>query len=107
MRRGEIWTVLTDGYASKPRPVIIIQNDEVPDFQSVVMCLLTSYDAGDIATRVRIEPSSGNGLNKVSFAMTDKILSVERKVLGRKVGVLEGKTMRDIDKKLMVVLGLV
>lgn len=23
MRRGEIWTVLADGYARKPRPVVV------------------------------------------------------------------------------------
>ena len=26
MRRGEIWTVLADGYARKPRPVVVVQN---------------------------------------------------------------------------------
>ena len=29
MRRGEIWTVLADGYARKPRPVVVVQNDEI------------------------------------------------------------------------------
>lgn len=26
---GEIWTVLADGYARKPRPVVVVQNDEI------------------------------------------------------------------------------
>ena len=29
MRRGEIWPVLADGYARKPRPVVVVQNDEI------------------------------------------------------------------------------
>ena len=42
MKRGEIWVLRDDGYASKPRPVVVIQSDEITQFQSVVLCLLTS-----------------------------------------------------------------
>jgi hypothetical protein len=40
MKRGEIWTLQADGYASKPRPVVIVQNDSIGGFDSVVTCLL-------------------------------------------------------------------
>lgn len=106
MRRGEVWTVLADGYASKPRPVIIIQSDDVTEFQSVITCLLTTYESTNIATRVRIEPSSGNGLNRTSWAMTDKIVTVSRSTLGEKVGVLEQDTMNEISRQISIVLGL-
>ena len=43
MKRGEIWTLQADGYASKPRPVVIVQSDAVDRFDSVITCLLTSY----------------------------------------------------------------
>lgn len=43
MRRGEIWTVLADGYARKPRPVVVVQNDEIEGFDSTVVCLMTSF----------------------------------------------------------------
>ncbi|WEV65580.1 type II toxin-antitoxin system PemK/MazF family toxin [Bifidobacterium sp. ESL0764] len=33
MKRGEIWTVRADGYASKPRPVVIVQSDKVAGFR--------------------------------------------------------------------------
>lgn len=78
MKRGEIWTLQADGYASKPRPVVIVQSDAVDRFDSVITCLLTSYDSSDIDTRVRLEPSPENGLNKVSYVMTDKIVTVDR-----------------------------
>ncbi|WP_267889617.1 type II toxin-antitoxin system PemK/MazF family toxin [Bifidobacterium myosotis] len=58
MRRGEIWTLQADGYASKPRPVVIVQNDAVDRFDSVITCLLTSYDSSDITRR-------GCGLNRM------------------------------------------
>ena len=76
MKRGEIRTLQADGYASKPRPVVIVQSDAVDRFDSVITCLLTSYDSSDIDTRVRLEPSPENGLNKVSYVMTDKIVTV-------------------------------
>ncbi|MDF7665612.1 type II toxin-antitoxin system PemK/MazF family toxin [Bifidobacterium sp. ESL0745] len=55
----------------------------------MVTCLLTSYDSQDMPTRVRIEPSTRTGLNKVSYAMTDKIVTVSRELLGKKIGVVE------------------
>lgn len=41
MKRGEIRTLQADGYASKPRPVVIVQSDAVDRFDSVITCLLT------------------------------------------------------------------
>ena len=46
MRRGEIWTVLADGYARKPRPVVVVQNDEIEGFDSTVVCLMISFMSG-------------------------------------------------------------
>ena len=106
MKRGEIWTLHADGYASKPRPVVIVQSDAVDRFDSVITCLLTSYDSSDIATRVRLEPSPENGLNKVSYVMTDKIVTVDRKLLGYQVGVVDDAAMANIGRQLMRVLGL-
>lgn len=106
MRRGEIWTLQADGYASKPRPVVIVQNDAVDRFDSLIACLLTSYDSSDIETRVRLEPNAGNGLNKTSYVMTDKIVTVDRNLLGYRVGVVDGASMDEIGSRLAVVLGL-
>ncbi|WP_348519509.1 type II toxin-antitoxin system PemK/MazF family toxin [Bifidobacterium sp. ESL0745] len=69
--------------------MVIVRSDKVTGFQSVVTCLLTSYDSQDMPTRVRIEPSTRTGLNKVSYAMTDKIVTVSRELLGKKIGVVE------------------
>ena len=81
MKRGEIWTLQDKHYASKARPVVVIQSDKHDSFDSVILCLFTSYESGDISTRVRIEPSSENGLQKVSYVMTDKIVTVDKSML--------------------------
>ena len=54
MKRGEIWTLRDRQYASKARPVIVIQNDAFDAFDSVILCLFTTYDSS------KIEESSSN-----------------------------------------------
>ena len=95
-----------DLYASKARPVVIIQSDKVSGFDSVVLCLLTTYDSSGIPTRVRVEPTMQNGLEKTSYVMTEKIASVSRAMLGKRIGVLEEEAMHEVSERLRVVLGL-
>lgn len=104
--RGEIWSMRDDLYASKARPVVIIQSDEISGFDSVVLCLLTTYESSGIPTRVRVEPTVQNGLEKASYVMTEKIASVSRAMLGRRIGMLEEEVMREVSEKVAVVLGL-
>ena len=80
--RGEIWTMRDDLYASKARPVVIVQSDEIVGFDSVVLCLMTTFESSGMPTRVRVESSAENGLERTSFVMTDKIASVSRGMLG-------------------------
>ena len=68
--------------------------------------LFTSYESGDISTRVRIEPSSENGLQKVSYVMTDKIVTVYKSMLGKRVGVLSDDDMLAVSEQLRAILGL-
>ena len=106
MKRGEIWTLQDKHYASKARPVVVIQSDKHDSFDSVILCLFTSYELGDISTRVRIEPSSENGLQKVSYVMTDKIVTVDKSMLGKRVGVLSDDDMLAVSEQLRAILGL-
>lgn len=104
--RGEIWTLRDDRYASKARPIVIVQSDEIIGFDSVVLCLMTSFDSTSIPTRVKVEPSRLNGLERTSWIMTDKIASVSRSLLGKRIGVLEPDLLDDVSRQLSVVLGL-
>ena len=106
MKRGEIWTLQADGYANKPRPVVIVQSDDVTMFQSVITCLITSYDSTGVPTRVCIEPSEDNGLNGTSWVMTEKIVTVHRDLLGRMIGELSPAAMREISRQVAHVLDI-
>jgi len=106
MKRGEIWTLRDDGYASKARPVVIIQSDDVNNFDSIILCLFTTFESDQITTRVRISADLTNGLKKDSYVMTEKIITVDKRELGERVGKLAANQMKDIADQLVVVLGI-
>lgn len=107
MKRGEIWTLQDSGYASKARPVVIVQSDDIDAFDSVILCLFTTFESDDIPTRVPVKPSPENGLDRASYVMTDKIVTVDKGMLGFRIGKLDDHSMRSVSKKLAVVLGIV
>ena len=106
MKRGEIWTLQDKNYASKARPVVIIQSDKHNEFDSVILCLFTTYESNEINTRVHIRPSSQNGLLKDSYVMTDKIVTVNKTLLGSAIGQLSKEEMEAISEQLKAVLDL-
>ena len=106
MRRGELWTVRGESFASKPRPVLVIQNDEIGSFDSTVLCLITTYDSDAFPTRVALEPTKENGLKEKSWVMTEKIYSARKSELGMRIGMLSERDMAEVSKQVAVVLGL-
>ena len=104
MKRGEIWTLQDKDYASKARPVVIVQADIENKFDSIILCLFTTYESGNISTRVKINPSTENGLEKVSYVMSEKIITVEKSMLGEHIGSLSNTEMHLVSGKLAKVL---
>jgi mRNA interferase MazF len=104
MKRGEIWTLRDEGYASKARPVIIVQSDLGNFFNSVILCLFTTFESSHIPTRVHIVSDQTNGLKKDSFVMTEKLITIDKKELGEKIGVLNDDQMRQISSALAKLL---
>ena len=86
MKRGEIWSMRDDLYASKARPVVVVQSDDHDEFDSVILCLFTTYESSNIETRVHVKRSRENGLNMDSFVMTEKIVTVNKNMLGERIG---------------------
>jgi len=106
MRRGELWTLRDNNYASKARPVVIVQADPDDNFDSVILCLFTTFESENVSTRVKIEPTAENGLKVTSFVMTEKIVTVEKTMLGMHLGNLTSNEMRLIAGKLAKVLDI-
>jgi mRNA interferase MazF len=106
VKRGDVWTVSATGYAGKPRPAVILQDDRFDATASLTICLFTT-DATDAPLfRIRVEPDDGNGLREPSRLMADKIVTVSRERLGRRIGRLAAADMTRLDRAVLVFLGL-
>jgi len=106
MKRGELWTLKDSNYASKARPVVIVQANSESNFDSVILCLFTTFASENIFTRIKIEPTAENGLEKISYVMTEKIITVEKKLLGRYIGKLTNDEMHLIAGRLAKILDI-
>ena len=94
------------GYASKPRPVVIVQDDAFTERDSVTVCLITT-DPSDLPVfRVPVEPKTENGLRAVSRLMVDKVTTVPRSRLGQCIGCLADDDLLRLNRSLLVFLGL-
>ncbi len=94
------------GYASKPRPVVIIQDDCFPETLSIAVCPLTSQPTEAPILRVLVEPSPENGLRETSRLMVDKVTTVPNSRLGQCIGCLADDELLRLNRSLLVFLGL-
>ncbi len=72
MQRGDLVTVAAPGDYSKPRPALIIQSELFDELPSVTLCLITSTLRDAPIFRITVDPSSTNGLQRVSQIQVDK-----------------------------------
>ncbi len=107
MKRGEIWTVAGgNGYAGKPRPAVIVQDDAFDATASITICALTTEPANAPLFRLPIEPNDGNGLRASCRLMVDKITTVPKARLGKCIGRLDDEDVVRLNRATLVFLGL-
>lgn len=107
MKRGELWVAAGGGdYTGKPRPVVIVQDDRFEATHSVTVCALTSDPTDAPLFRVLLSPSAENGLHEDCRVMVDKITTVRRERLSRRIGALSAADMRRIDRAVLTFLGI-
>jgi mRNA interferase MazF len=107
MKRGEIWTVAGgNAYAGKPRPAVIIQDDAFDATASVIVCALTTELVEAPLFRLSIEPNPENGLRAPCRLMIDKITSLPKSRLGKRVGRLDDDDLVRLNRAALVFLGL-
>lgn len=107
MNRGELWIAAGRGdYAGKPRPVVILQDNRFDETPSVTVCGLTTDQTSAPLFRIPLSPSPGNGLNERCYAMVDKITTVRRDRLHRRIGILGDTEMQQIGRAAVVFLGM-
>ena len=107
MRRGEVWTVSGGAdYANKPRPAVIIQSDRFDRTESITICTFTTTLRAAPFFRLPIEPTGSNGLMQRCWIMIDKVSTVPRTKIGRKLGRLDEQEVTRLNQALLVFFGL-
>ena len=105
--RGDVVTVAVSGDFGKPRPAVVVQSDVFPrEHASVIVCQMTSTltDAPDF--RVTIAPSETNSLKRTSQIMADKPVTVRRERISARIGELDVRDVRRLNRALAFCMGL-
>jgi mRNA interferase MazF len=107
MRRGDVWTVSRGkGYAGKPRPVTILQDDRFDATDSITICAFTTDETEAPLFRIAVEPDEQNGLHASCCLMVDKITTVPKSKVGARVGRLKDEDILRLNQAILVFLGL-
>lgn len=107
MRRSEIWTVAGGkDYAGKPRPAVILQDDRFDSTASITICAFTTDETEAPLFRLLVEPNERNGLRAPCRLMVDKITTVPKSRIGKRVGQLDDDDALRLNRAVLVFLGL-
>ncbi|MGH8227637.1 MAG: type II toxin-antitoxin system PemK/MazF family toxin [Steroidobacteraceae bacterium] len=107
MRWGEIWSVAGGpDYTGKPRPVVILQDDRFEALLSITFCPFTTNPTSAPLFRLPVQPSARNGLREESRLMVDKITTVAKAKIGKRIGRLDDEDVVRLNRAVMVFLGL-
>ena len=106
MERGEVWTVSGAGYAGRPRPAVIVQDNRFDATTSITLCVFTTDETEAPLFRLIVTPNERNGLRSVSRLMVDKLTTVPKERLGTRTGRLDDEDMVRLNRAMLVFLGL-
>jgi mRNA interferase MazF len=107
VKRGEIWAVAGGAdYAGKPRPAVVVQDNSFDATRSISICAFTSDPTEAPLFRILVEANERNGLHAASRLMVDKLTTVPRVKLGKRLGRLDDEDVVRLNRAILVFLGL-
>lgn len=107
MKRGDIWTVAGGkGYAGKPRPAVIVQDDSFDATGSITICAFTTDETEAPLFRLAVEPNERNGLRATCRLMVDRITTVPKARVGSHIGRLDDEDILRLNRAVLVFVGL-
>ena len=107
MKRGDVVLVVVPSELGRPRPGVIVQADEFNrDLSTVFICPISSDVQERLPLRPIIEAEPSNGLRLRSQIMTDKMIALRQDRVRRVIGHIDSQTSEQLDRALLVVLGL-
>jgi mRNA interferase MazF len=106
VKRGDV-AIVAHGEFGRPRPAVIVQTDELGETTSTVLvCPITSNLTERLPIRPTVEAGGSTGLRLFSQVMTDKLFAVPRQRVRQVVGSLAPEEREQLDRALLIVLGL-
>lgn len=107
MRRGDVWTVAAGrGYAGKPRPVVIVQDDSFDATSSITICAFTTDETDAPLFRLPVTPNGRNGLRAACRLIVDKITTIPKSKVDTHIGRLDDEDILRLNQAILVFLGL-
>lgn len=101
LRRGDIYDAQTPG---GPRPVVVVTRDDaLPLLTAVVVAAITSTVRGHVA---EVEVGPDEGVREPSAVNCDNLYTIPVSSLGRRRGSLGVAKIAELDRALVVALGL-
>jgi len=94
------------GYAGKPRPAVIVQDDAFDATASVTVCAFTTDPIEAPLFRLLVVPSAANGLRAECRLMVDRVTTVQRSKLGTRIGRLDDEDVLRLNRAIVVFFGL-
>ncbi len=106
MKRGDVVLVVSPELG-RPRPGVIVQADDFnKELSTIFICPITSDLQDKLPLRPIIEAEPSTGLRLRSQIMTDKMVALRHDRIRRVVGRIDSETSEQLDRALLVVLGL-
>ncbi len=111
-QRGEVYLVSLDPTAGaeikKTRPAVVVQNDPANRRSPIIIvaAVTSQFEEPLYPTEVLVRAPDG-GLTADSVVLLNQIRSVDKGRLVRRLGVLKPETMKEVDRALLLSLGLV
>jgi mRNA interferase MazF len=107
VKRGDVVLAVVPSELGRPRPGVIVQTDEFSEeLSTVFVCPITSDLQERLPLRPMIDAKPSNGLRLRSQIMTDKMISLRYDRIRRVIGHIDRETSEQLDRALLVVLGL-
>ena len=107
MKRGDVVLVSVPSELGRRRPGVVVQADEFNEALSTVfICPISSDLQEKLPLRPIVEAKPANGLRLRSQIMTDKMVALRHDRVRRVIGHIDTETSEQLDRALLVVLGL-
>jgi mRNA interferase MazF len=104
--RGDVVLMVVPSELGRPRPGIVVQSDESAGLLTILVCPVSSDLQDRLPLRPVIEVGPENGLRLRSQIMTDKLVALRRDRIRRVIGRIDAETSEQLDRALLVLLGL-